>query len=75
MLQTHQVEELICLVSVLDRGSLVRQFRSYRSNFPVDFSDAFLEATEVDRLRHIFIALCLQHQRLPDPCEAPATAA
>ena len=74
MLQTHQIEELICLVSALDRESLVRQFLSYRATFPVDFTEDFLNALDLDRLRHIFMALCLQSQRLPDAAEV-ATAA
>jgi len=36
MLEAQQVEELICLVSALDRESLTRQFLSFRGNFPVD---------------------------------------
>lgn len=65
MLQPQQVEELICLVSSLDRGTLVRQFKSFRANFPVDFTLEFLQSTDLDRLRHIFVALCLQSQQMP----------
>jgi hypothetical protein len=43
MLEAQQVEELICLVSAMDRQTLVRHFRDYRANFPVDFTDEFLE--------------------------------
>ncbi len=66
MLQSQQVEELICGVSALDRGSLIRQFQTYPANFPIDFTTDFLSSTPVDRLRHIFVALCLQHQRMPE---------
>ncbi len=72
MLEANQVEELICLVSAMDRPTLVRQFREYRANFPVDFTDHFLETTPVERLRHIFVALCLQCQHVPDLEEADA---
>jgi hypothetical protein len=75
MLQSHQIDELITLVSALDRDTLVDQFRSYRGTFPVDFTSEFLSHTELDRLRHIFVALCLQNQRLPDFDEATSTAA
>ena len=75
MLDAHQVEELICLVSAMDRPALVRQFREYRGTFPVDFTDAFLENTPVERLRHIFVALCLQCQHVPEFEEAPPAAA
>ena len=66
MLQAHQVEELICLVSAWDRGALIEQFQTYRANFPIDFTPDFLRNQPVDRLRHIFVALCLQNQRMPE---------
>ena len=65
MLEAQQVEELICLVSAMDRPTLVGQFRAYRAGFPVDFTDHFLETTPIERLRHIFLALCLQCQHVP----------
>jgi hypothetical protein len=65
MLEHEQVEELICLVSSLDRNSLVRQFQNYPAPFPIDFTEEFFEQTPVERLRHIFVALCLTNQRLP----------
>ena len=64
-MEAQQVEELICLVSAMDRPSLVEQFRAYRASFPVDFTDHFLQTTPVERLRHIFLALCLQCQQFP----------
>ena len=72
MLKTHQVEELICIVSSLDRDSLMEQFGTYPSTFPIDFTAQFLDALPLERLRHIFLAICLQSQRLP---EVPADAA
>jgi hypothetical protein len=65
MLATDQVEEMICLVAAMDRAALVDQFRSYRATFPLDFTEQFLESAPLDRLRHIFVALCLQQQHLP----------
>lgn len=66
MLHTDQVEELISVVSGLDREELLSQFRSYRSRFPLDFSEDFLRSASLDRLKHIFVAVCLQHQRMPE---------
>lgn len=65
MLQSHQVEQLICLVSSLDRDALRSQFQHYRSGFPIDFSEEFLTNQPLERLKHIFVALCLQNQRMP----------
>jgi hypothetical protein len=70
MLQGSQIEDLICLVSSLDRPALTRQFLSFRGSFPVDFKPDFLDSLSVDRLRHIFVALCLQNQRVPETAYA-----
>ena len=75
MLESHQVEELICLVSAMDRATLVRRFRDYRANFPVDFTEDFLTNTPLERLQHIFLALCLQCQQVPEGEMAPPAAA
>jgi hypothetical protein len=74
MLQPQQVEELICLVSTLDRGALVRHFGTFRATFPIDFTPEFLQATDLDRLRHIFVALCLQSQQMPAAFEVADAA-
>ena len=76
MLEANQVEELICLVSAMDRPALVRQFRDYRATFPVDFTEEFLQTTPLERLRHIFLAMCLQCQQAPEFDDvAPSAAA
>jgi hypothetical protein len=72
MLKSNQIEELICLVSALDREALMRQFVSYQATFPVDFTPEFLNSTPVERLRHIFLALCLQCQRIPESASCHA---
>ena len=66
MLQSHQIEDLITAVAVLDRDALVHQFQAYPSTFPIDFTPEFLETVDLDRLRHIFLALCLQCQHVPE---------
>lgn len=75
MLDAHQVEELICLVSAMDRPELVRQFRDCPGSFPVDFTEEFLQRTPLERLRHIFVALCLQCHHVPEFEDAPPAAA
>lgn len=73
MLQTHQLEQLICQVSAMDRSTLIRQFTTYQARFPVDFTPEFLAGTPVEKLRHIFVALCVQCQHPPH--SAPPAAA
>ncbi len=70
MLMSDQVDELICLVAAMDRQALVRQLSQYRASFPIDFTPEFLETTPLDRLRHIFVALCLQCQQMPEVAQA-----
>jgi hypothetical protein len=75
MLRTEQIEELVTLVASMDHDTLVERFRSYPARFPIDFTDDFLRRTPLDRLRHIFVAMCLQNQRMPGPHEPAAMAA
>jgi hypothetical protein len=72
MLQSQQVEELICLVAALDRPALVQMFQNYQAPFPVDFTPEFLQTVPLERLQHIFVALCLQCQRVPEVGETAA---
>ena len=72
MLMPCQIEELIGLVSSLDRASLLRQFEQYQANFPLDFTPEFLHNAPVERLRHIFVAVCLQSQRMPEEMASEA---
>ena len=74
MLESHQVEELICLVASLDKAQLTKQFMTFRASFPVDFTPEFLERLSVERMRHIFVALCLQAQQVPRAEGLPTAA-
>ena len=71
-----QVEELITLVSGLDKAALLRQFREYPAAFPIDFTPDFLDRQPLKRLQHLFVAVCLQSQQMPHgPGKGPAAAA
>lgn len=72
MLMPCQIEELILLVGSMDRDGLLRQFDQYGANFPLDFTPEFLNDTPLDRLKHIFVAVCLQSQRMPQEMAAEA---
>jgi hypothetical protein len=75
MLGSQQVEELVTLVCSLDKPALLRQFNEYPSAFPLDFTPDFLDRLPLERLRHLFVAVCLQSQRMPLCPNSPATAA
>ena len=66
MLHPAQLEELMVVVASMDRASLVDQFHNYHARFAVDFSDDFLAGTPLDKLRHIFVAMVLQNERMPE---------
>ncbi len=74
MLANDQVDELLCLLATWDRQTLASEFMSFQSHFPVDFTPEFLSGLSVDRLRHIFFAMCVQNQRLPEGAMALAAA-
>jgi hypothetical protein len=67
MLASEQVEEMICVLASWDRDTLISQFLAFRSSFPVDFTPEFLSQLPVEKLRHVFLAMCLQNQRFPGP--------
>lgn len=69
-MEAEQVEELICIVSSMERDALTERLMSFKATFPVDFTREFLNHQPVDRLRHILLALCLQSRRLPVAAEA-----
>lgn len=60
---TNSIDELLCVVASWDRATLIQQFTAHPSRFPIDFTKDFYESQPVDRLRHIFVAMCLQNQR------------
>jgi hypothetical protein len=66
MLKSDQIEELIGLVASLNRDTIVTQLRSFRASFPVDFTSDYLERQPLERLQHLFLAMCIQQKRMPE---------
>jgi hypothetical protein len=66
MLASDQVEELICVLSTWDRQTLISQFHQFHSAFPIDLTPDYMERLPLEKLRHVFLAMCLQNKRLPD---------
>jgi hypothetical protein len=73
MLESRQVEDLIRLVSAMDRETIVGKCVGFDGAFPVDFTPEFLARLPIDKLRHIFVALCIQNSHVP--VDEAATAA
>ncbi len=66
MLHAEQVEELVQIIAALSRSTLLVQFQTYRASFPVDFTADYLDRQSTEQLRHLFLAMCLQSQRMPE---------
>lgn len=73
MLEADQIENMMCLLASLDRHRLVQQLHTYPADFPIDFTDEYLATLSTDRLRHLFMAICIQSQRMPE-LTSPQTA-
>lgn len=71
MLAPDDVEQLVAYTQHADRAMLIRHFRNCPAPFPVDFTDTFLTTLSIDRLRHLFLALCLQARYLPPEARPP----
>ena len=71
MLDPLQIEDLLCRRGHGPRTP-VQQFQAYPSTFPIDFTGEFLQTVPLDRLRHIFLGVCLQCQHVPELMLQPA---
>lgn len=67
-------EQWLTQIAEMTRDELVEQFRTYPAPFPIDFSDDFLAAQSLDRLRHVFAGLVLHCGIPPVRPDAPRHA-
>ncbi|MHC4604461.1 MAG: hypothetical protein ACYS6W_14145 [Planctomycetota bacterium] len=49
-------EQTATSIAVLGRDELKRRIRTFRGRFKLDFTEDYLNALSVDRLRHILLA-------------------
>jgi hypothetical protein len=49
-------EQTVTSVSALGRTELKRHIKNFRGRFKLDFTDDYLDAISLDRLRHILLA-------------------
>jgi hypothetical protein len=66
MLASDQIDEAICLLATWDRPTLIAELLAFHSDFPVDLTTDYLATLSTDYIRHVFLAVCVQNQRLPD---------
>ncbi len=56
MVSRKYFEQTATSIAALGRDELKRRIRSFRGRFKLDFSEDYLNALSVDRLRHILLA-------------------
>jgi hypothetical protein len=56
MVSKKKFEQTATSIAALGRNELKRRIRSFRGRFKLDFTEDYLNALSVDRLRHILLA-------------------
>jgi hypothetical protein len=56
MVSKEYFEQTATSITALGRDELKRRIRSFRGRFKLDFTEDYLNALSVDRLRHILLA-------------------
>lgn len=56
MVAREQFEQTATSIAVLGRDELKRRIKGFRGRFKLDFTEDYLNALSVDRLRHILLA-------------------
>lgn len=62
MYARNVLEQASTSVSELGRTELKWQIKNFHGRFKLDFSDDYLDAVSVDRLRHILLAAIITAQ-------------
>lgn len=65
MLSAKQREMLLSRVSRLSREQIVVELQRCPSRFPIDLTDEWIARQSIEDLRHVFAAVCLQCEHLP----------
>lgn len=53
------VERSVTLIATLDREEMKKRIRDFQGVIKLDFTDDYLDAISLDRLRHILLAVVL----------------
>lgn len=59
MVTDDRIEDVITRVCLLDKEGMKAEIRGFHGRFKLDFTEEYLEAQTVDRLRHILVAAIL----------------
>ena len=58
-------EQMAASLADLSRDDLKKRIRDFRGRFKLDFSDDYLDALTLDRLRHLLLAALLNAKAEP----------
>jgi hypothetical protein len=58
----NEIDSVLTKIAVMDRPGLLKQIRSFREPFRLDFSEDYLAGQGTERLRHILMAAYLQQK-------------
>jgi len=72
MLPPQKAKSVLSIVERLDRRQIIHQMRACPARFAIDLTDNWLQTQPIDELRHVFAAICIQCDVMP---EDPARAA
>ena len=54
--RVYDPEQMAAALADLGRDDLKKRIKDFRGRFRLDFSDAYLDALSLDRLRHLLLA-------------------
>ena len=60
-----QFEQMAASLADLGRDDLKKRIKDFRGRFKLDFSDDYLDALSLDRLRHILLAAWINAKAEP----------
>jgi hypothetical protein len=72
MLTPQKSDHVLRIIERLDRRQIIQQMRGCTARFPIDLTDEWLQTQPVEELRHVYAAICIQCDVMP---EDPARAA
>ncbi len=60
-----EAEQVAAALADLGRDDLKQRIKNFRGRFKLDFSDAYLDALSLDRLRHLLLAALINAKTEP----------
>jgi hypothetical protein len=63
--QVWEPEQMAASLAELDREDLKQRIKDFRGRFKLDFSDDYLDALSLERLRHLLLAALLNAKAEP----------